>query len=169
VIKKPVSGSDPLCSSYHKFAVEWNTDRMIYYLNDLPLGANYNNLSFIMDPMRLVISPGINSSSGYGNNFDFYHGTTFPQYMKVDYFHYYTLRLDCLSNLTLNSNSDVTNYWTTGVPAVKSNIIFGNGTSSITLSTDVKYVFRFVNSLTINGEFIIPSNSELTLMPTPCN
>ena len=44
-----------LCNSYHKYAVEWNTDRVIFYFDNVPISAKYNDAAFVMDPQRLVI------------------------------------------------------------------------------------------------------------------
>lgn len=158
-----VVSSSPLCSAYHKFAAEWNTDRMVYYLDDVPFFVS-NDAGNVMDPMRLIIAQSLNIWV-----YDFYAGQPFPDTMKVDYFHYYKLRLDCGNNLTILNNTDLGNYWVSGVPAVKSNITFGNGANTISLSSGTSYIFRAVNNITINGEFTVPSGAELTLMPTPCN
>lgn len=118
-----------------------------------------------MTPQRVLIDLQIDMNT----NKDFSPGTIFPQYMKVDYFHYYKLRLDCSSSLTILNNTQLANYWISGVPAVKSNITFGNGTGAISLSTGGHYIFRAVNTITINGDYTVPLGAELTLMPTPCN
>ena len=85
------------------------------------------------------------------------------------YFHYYKLRLDCSNPLTILNNLQLATYWTSGIPAVKSDITIGNGVSPISLNSGVCYVFRAVNSITINGDFSAPIGSELNIIPTPCN
>lgn len=155
-----------LCSSYHKFAMEWNNDRAIFYLDDLPVGEKLNEPAYTMNNMRVVIDQQI-EGSGCPNDFDI--GTTFPQYMNVAYFYYYKLNKDCSSNLTILNNTDLSNYWTTGVPAVKSNITFGNGSNSVSLVSGDHMTFRAVNTITINGAFTVPSGAEFIALPTPCN
>lgn len=153
-----------LCDDYHKIGAEWNTDRVIFYIDDTPwFSTTVQNLT--MTPQRVLIDLQIDMNT----NKDFSPGTIFPQYMKVDYFHYYKLRLDCSSSLTILNNTQLANYWISGVPAVKSNITFGNGTGAISLSTGGHYIFRAVNTITINGDYTVPLGAELTLMPTPCN
>ena len=162
-VESSITSTDPLCSSFHKFAVEWNTDRMVYYFDDNQFFISHD-IGNIMDSLRIVIDQQIDE-----NVDDFYSGQPFPDTMKVDYFHFYKLRLDCSSSLTIFNNTDLANYYTPNIPAVKSDITFGNGAGTIALSSGVYYIFRAVNTMSINGEFTIPSGSEFTLMPTPCN
>ena len=148
----------PLCNSFHKFALEWNTNAIIFYRDDLPYYENYNKASMAMNPLKIIIDLQI------ANTCDFYAGTPFPQYYSVDYFRYYTLNYDCTSSATILTNAGLAAY----VYSVKSDITFGNGTDSISLNpTDVKY-FRAANSITINGTFTAPLGSELGLIPTAC-
>lgn len=148
----------PLCSTFHKYAVEWNTNAIIFFRDDIPYFENYNQPSMTMNPMKIVIDLQITNAC------NFYPGTPFPQYMSVDYFRYYTLKLDCNTSSILLTNADLASY----VYSVKSDITFGNGNDSISLnSTDVKY-FRAANSITINGTFTAPLGSELGLIPTAC-
>jgi len=154
----------PLCDNYHKIGAEWNTDRLIFYMDDIPwIYTNIQNLT--LTPQRVLIEEQLDMNT----NKDFSPGTIFPQYMRVDYFHYYKLRLDCSNPLTILNNLQLATYWTSGIPAVKSDITIGNGVSPISLNSGVCYVFRAVNSITINGDFSAPIGSELNIIPTPCN
>ena len=156
--------SSHLCNGYHKYGVEWNSDRMIFYFDDVPVSARYNAPMFIMDPQRLVIDQQIDILAT--NGFDA--GITFPQYMKVDYFRYYTLIQSgsgCSTSATILNNTDLANYtW-----GVKSDITFGNGSGTISLSSGDNKTFRASNSITINGEFTVPLGAEFTAVSTPCN
>lgn len=153
------TSATPLCSAFHKYAVEWGTNRMIFYRDDVPYFQNYNEPSMTMNPQKIFIDLQITNAC------NFYPGTPFPQYYLVDYFRYYKLNLDCSTSTTLLTNNDLAAY----VFSVKSDITFGNGGDSISLkNTDVKY-FRAVNSITINGTFTAPLGSELGLIPTSCH
>ncbi|HWY98005.1 MAG TPA: family 16 glycosylhydrolase [Bacteroidia bacterium] len=151
----------PLCNGYHKFAVEWTTNRMIFYRDDIPYFQTYNSPTLKMNPQYLFIDLQISSSC------DFYPGTPFPQYMAIDYFRYYKLNLDCGTNVIFAKNSDISGF----TYGVKNSIIFGNSSGSIDLSGcgSKSYVFRAVNGFTINGDFTAPKGYELTLAPTACN
>lgn len=159
------TNNTPLCSGYHKFACEWNTDRMLFYFDDIPFYEFRGfDPSLVMNMMRMSISANL------GSNYDFYPGTfaNGPQYMMVDYFRYYTLNKYCSNSLTFLTAADVTNYWNGASVGVQSNINFGNGSSTISLSPTDKMIFRAVNDITINGELTVPLGTELTLTPTPC-
>jgi beta-glucanase (GH16 family) len=150
----------PLFAAYHKFALEWNSNKIIFYFDDIPYSEHYNDTTMIMSPLQLYIDQQI-----VDTNVKFAPGMPFPQYMSVDYFRYYKLNLDCSNSVTLLDSIDMSKY----VNSVKSDITFGNGKDSIIMkNTDVKY-FRAVNSITINGTFTAPLGSELGLIPTPCN
>ncbi len=150
----------PLFAGFHKYAAEWRSNALIFYFDDLPFNENINKQFTIMHPQGVHIDLQLADSSVH-----FCSGITFPQYYSVDYFRYYTLKLDCSTNSVLLTNADLASY----IFSVKSDITFGNGSGSISLnSTDVKY-FRAVNSITMNGTFTAPLGSELGLIPTPCN
>lgn len=155
--KNPVS----LCTAFHKFAVEWNTNKIIFYRDDVPYFQSYNEPSMTMNPQKIVMDFQISQSCS------FYPGMPFPQYMIIDYFHYYKLNLDCGNSVTFTQNSDISGF----VYAVKNTITFGNGSNSINLANcgSVNYVFRAVNGFTINGDFTVPLGTQLILAPTTCN
>lgn len=178
----------PLCNGYHKYAVEWNVNRIIFYFDDKPYLESY--APFTAVPMQLIVDLQINSD--YGLDFspvssastDYCHTIDFdPEAfssghnpaMTLDYLRYYHLKLDCGASLSLQSDADITNYFniTTptlpGPPAVKSDIKIGNSSSVISLgSADARY-FRAVNGISIEGEFTVPLGAEMGLIPGNCN
>jgi hypothetical protein len=88
--------------------------------------------------------------------------------MKIDYFNYWKLKLDCSNPLLIANNTALATYWTPGTPAIKSDITFGDGSAAIFLGTGNYYIFRAVNTITINGDFTVQAGAEFTAMPTPC-
>ncbi len=150
----------PLFSGYHKYGLEWNTNKIIFLFDDAAYSENYNSPTMTMHPLFLYIEDGLADTT-----YSFCPNTTFPQYMNIDYFRYYKLNLDCGTSTTILTNADLAAY----IYSVKSDITFGNGSSSVTLNnTDVKY-FRAVNTITINGTFTAPLGSEFGLIPTACH
>ncbi len=158
------TSSTPLCLNYHKYAVEWNTDRMKFYFDDNPYLQIYKPIS--MNPMRAVLDFQLMADQdNSGNVYPFYSGTPFPQYLNIDYFRYYQLKKDCNTDAIINNNTDLSNF----VFAVKRNITIGNGSTTIYLNAGDNKTFRATNETTINGEFTVPIGSELSIIPTPCN
>lgn len=156
-----IKSDTPLFENYHKYGVEWNTDRIIFYFDDIPFYCTYNHPSLIMRQQYVVIDLQIDESV-----YDFNPSITFPQYMKVLYFKYYELKIDsCMQNAFILNNSDLNNFSF----GIRQNIIIGNGSSSISLPTGSIKTFRASNEIIINGDFTVYEGSELNLIPTPCN
>jgi beta-glucanase (GH16 family) len=151
----------PLFAGFHKYAVEWGSNRMIYYFDDVPFAAIYNSPTFIEQGLQaVVIDLQLDGSVGFASD-----PAQFPQFMKTDYFRYYTLLKDCSNNVTLLSNSDLAAY----VYSVKSSIIIGNGIDSVSLNSGDQKYLRAVNTITIYGDFTVPLGAEIDLLPTDCN
>lgn len=150
-----------LCDGYHKYAVEWNSDRVIFYFDDEPVSASYNNPDFVWPYVRVVIDQQIDG----GCPLDFHAGTTFPQYMKIDYFRYYTLNKDCSNDATILDNTALASF----TYAIKRNITFSNNINNVSFSSGQKKTFRATDAITVYGNFTVPYGAEVTLMPTPCN
>lgn len=146
--------------TYHKFGAEWGTNRLIFYLDDVPYQAIYNDPALISNFLEYLVM-----DSQLDKFVNFNSETPFPQYYKVDYFRYYQLNKDCSNSVSLYSNSDITNFFV--APAIKSYINIGSG--SISLSSGDVRIFRFVNDCTIYGDFTVPTGAELDLLPTPCD
>jgi hypothetical protein len=159
-------------TNYHKYAVEWNAGKVVFYFDDMSVSELYNS-AISMVSMFLVIDLQLSSSVNFYSGFPF--SSSANSSMSLDYLRYYKLNLDCSTNTTISNSTDFTNYFnivtptSPGPPAVKSNITIGTGSSSISLgSTDTK-IFRAVNSITVLGDFTVPSGATLALLPTACN
>ena len=151
--------NQPLFKDYHKYAVEWLPDRIIFYFDDQPFYAQYNHPKMIMKPQYVVIDQQMDKTYNVNSN------TPFPQYMLIDYFRYYELNTSfCEQTLSITSNSQLNKH----LPGVRKNIIIGDGTNSLYLSNNQSITLRATNEITINGDFIVPIGCELNLIPTPC-
>ncbi len=155
--------SQPLFDDYHKYAVEWLPDRIIFYFDDQPFYVEYNHPKMVMEPQFVVIDQQID---GYLPVPYLNPNTPLPQYMSVDYFRYYELNDNyCGQNATILNNSQLNSF----SYGIRQNITIGNGSSSVSLSSGDNKTFRATNEITINGDFTVPLGSELNLVPTPCN
>jgi|GEM_PF-1129560 beta-glucanase (GH16 family) len=170
------TNSTPLFTGFNKYAVEWNSNRMVFYFNDTPIGQSFNNPDFVnQGNQRVVIDQQLDGSV----TFDSSTVRIFKKdtlYMRIDYFRYYNLNLDCSHNLTFTKDTDVSNYTNY---AVKDTIIFGNGTNSINLTGRINplristFVFRAVNGFRIpkysSTTFTVLKGTQLLLIPTACH
>ncbi len=152
--------NQPLFEDYHKYAVEWLPDRIIFYFDDQPFYISYDHPKMDMQPQFVVIDQQIDGNTPLRPN------TPLPAFMTVDYFRYYQLNDNfCGANASILNNSQLNSY----VYGIRNNIYIGNGSSNITMSSGDVKTFRAKNEITINGEFTVPLGSELNLIPTPCN
>jgi beta-glucanase (GH16 family) len=135
---------DSLSGGFHKFAIQWDPHRMIYYFDDVPTTSIYNSngtgipqnamtliLNFCVDPWyaflpsdwtRIIYAP---------------HKPTFwPQYLEINYCRYYKLNTDC--NTDLNICTPGTDY---NHRAVEKSITTGSGCSPV-FNTSNSYTLR---------------------------
>ena len=163
-IQSSYISSTPLCSAYHKYAIEWNPYRMTYYMDDNPFFVIQDQAGCTEHLSRVVINSALDPGySFYPGSFN--SSNNYQQTMNIDYFHYYKLILDCSTSVTMLNNTDLAGFaW-----GVKSSITFGNNANSISLSSGDHKIFRAVSSITINGNFTVPMGAEFAAIPTPCN
>ncbi len=91
--------------------------------------------------------------------------TQFPTSFDIDYLKIYKLKTNnntCNQNVTLITPSDFNNY----VYNVKNNISIGNGTTAVTVPSNI--VLRASNEITINNNFEVPLGTEFTAQITSC-
>jgi len=92
--------------------VEWTPDRIIWYIDDLPVRTVYDGtgaaipqyamaviLNFAIDPYQACLPANWNTPlvMPHQNKLP----TLFPQYFEIDYLRYYKLNTDCNTNLTI--------------------------------------------------------------------
>lgn len=147
----------PLFSGYHKYAVEWLPDRIIFYFDDIPYAMYFGHPSLIMEPLRMVIDLQIDS-----NVMDFNPSITWPQSMRVQYFRFYQLNMQCF-NTTVQTFNEFTSI--NGVQASVNVLPSPNG---ISLPASYDKTIRSTGDIVIQGEFNVPIGSSLKLIPTPC-
>lgn len=157
--QKQYTNARPLFSRFHKYAVEWLPDRIIFYFDDKPFYENYNQPGMVMSPQYVVIDFQIDERHMP------YDDTPWPQYMIVDYFKYYELNCDFCDDDIFIMN--VHQFYNTS--DVWKNITIGDGINTISLLNDSSKTLRASNSITINNGFYVPLGTELNLIPTPCN
>ena len=140
-------------NSFHTYGYEWSPDFIIFYFDGSPYRFLRNN-HVANHSLRLVANLGFR---GRPNTYP-----TFPGYMEIDWIKVYSLNVD-------DSSSDVNicqfNPSTFNYSVKKSITIGGSGCSS-SLSQNDNVTLRAVDFILINGDFTVPLNSELTILPT---
>lgn len=163
----------PLCNAFHKYAVEWNTNRLAFYHDDTLYHQELNVAGLTMYPMQLFMDLQLYCGcTFYPGSFSV--PTHHSQFMTIDYFHYYRLKHDCGNNITFFDDAQISSY----SYAVEKSITFGNGSNAFDLSMCTPatgysdFIFRAVNGFTIPNygySFKVPAGTVMMLIPTACN
>jgi beta-glucanase (GH16 family) len=164
--------SEALFEAEHKYAAEWLSDKIIFYLDDKPFGI-YKGAGIPQSSQRnlYVVLSMQYSNSGFDKtpnspDIEDFNNLADPQYMKVDYFRYYKLnKTYCGTDATILNNTQLNNF----IFGVRRKITIGNSSSNITLPANSTTVFRFTDEIIIEGDFTVPADSELYLIPTNCD
>ncbi|HXB12540.1 MAG TPA: glycoside hydrolase family 16 protein [Bacteroidia bacterium] len=175
----PITGLPLLSSAFHKYAIEWAPDRMIYYFDDVAVRTVYDPtgvlipqhamaviLNFAVDPYYAFLPSDWNNPGIYGT--PVHHGdhspTLYPAYFEIDYLRYYKLNADCSTNLTICTPS--TDY---SSRAVEKSISTG-GSCSPTFNpstTASSWTLRATDDILIDsGTTINPSGTGYVILET---
>jgi beta-glucanase (GH16 family) len=149
-----------LSNTFHTYGYEWSPQREILYLDGVPYRTI--NSPYVADhglAMSVDLglrTPWVNApTGGLGTN-----GPDYKNYMTVDYIKIYNLKRNCTAQTISNFNSSTfTDY------SLRQFITI-NGTSAV--SAGHKVTFRAQDGILINGDFTVPTGSELNLLPTIC-
>ncbi len=146
-----------MSTNVHKYAVEWHPSQVIFYLDDVPIGSAYNDSRVPFNPTKVIIDLQTSGGTCAPNSL-----TNLPQYMRVNYFRYYNLKMDCgraefvsannfnfsnVANLGLKKSYTITN----------SNIPSGSNTT-----------IRATDFIELGNGFEVPSNTIFNAVTTPC-
>jgi beta-glucanase (GH16 family) len=143
-------------SDWHIYAVEWNPNRITWYVDGKIIRILYNH--DVVDPQTVTLNHGVLNS-------DPPNGANLPTKMMVDYVHVYELKNDC------NTSLDICSYdYSNHDNKVKKKIIIGNlPTCSSTLDPGDKVHLRASEEIRINYNFTIPIGAECFMNVDPCN
>ena len=170
------TNATPLFVGYNKYALEWNSNRVVFYFNDVPYAWGFNNPDYTAEcNQTLYISLGLGVCQKFDPSTSFTSPKDSSNTMRLDYFNYYKLRLNCSNAQTFPTNSSITSF----SYAVQSSITFcsGTGATSINLSSCTppagkQFVFRAVSYFKIPNSgytFTVPAGTAFMLVPSDCN
>ena len=163
---------DSLSGGFHKFAVQWDPHRIIYYFDDVTTSAIYDPsgdsipqnamtlyFNFCVDPWAAYLPANWNNDTTYFNLP--HHGdktpTHWPQYLEINYVHYYTLNQACGTDLTICTPTDYS------ARKVQKSITVGEGTCTPDFNgadTAHSYTLRAVNYVILGaGTTINPTGT----------
>jgi hypothetical protein len=106
---RDVFGLPLLSSAFHKFAVQWGPDRVIWYFDDQPVRSFYDadGDSIPQHAMAVILNFAVSHYYSWlpNNWINFSHlnslPTNYPRRFEIDYLRYYKLSPDCNANSTI--------------------------------------------------------------------
>ncbi len=140
-------------TDWHKYAIEWDPVKIIWYVDDTPIRTTYNH--GIMDSVRLIMNVAIVSDGQYWPETTPY----FARHMLVDYVKVYGLKCD--KHTIINEIPDFSAY----DYKVKKSITLGSGTT-IPAGTDIS--LRANDYIELLSGFEVPAGGQLYLDVSPC-
>lgn len=158
----PFTTPFPLFWSYHKYAVEWLSDRIIFYFDDRPFYIDYDDPSLIMGPQFVAIDLQIDGSIPYPII-----KTPLPDGMRVDYFRHYTIKKGlntCNETIELADQESFDKF----KHNLYQNITIG-GSFLIVIDEGTSETFRATEDVVIMKNFKVPLGAGLNIIPTPCD
>jgi len=147
---------------YHWYGLEWNRDRVIWYLDRKIVWQELNNLEVygVQHPMEnMILGVGLRDTEE-PNKCAIPDNATFPKDMLVDQVNVY--RLKCNKNTVVNeiSNFNTFNY------AVKKSITMSNATA---IPSGSNISLRATDFIELKAGFEVQTGRELYLDVTPCD
>jgi len=143
-------------ADWHKYAVEWNADRIIWYVDGKAIRTLSNHS--IVDQVSIILNLAIQSQSKY------YPPTSPPwsEQMLVDYVRVYSLK--CEENPDMKVVNEIANFNTYNY-AVKKSITMSNAT---TIPANSNITLRATDFIELKPGFSIDTGRELYLDVTSC-
>ena len=141
-------------TDWHTYAIEWNANRIIWYLDGKVIRSQ--NDHGIVNPVRIILNLALQSYSGFLPPTS----PAFQEYMYVDYVKVYQLKCDKTTVVNEISNFNTYNY------AVKKSITMSNAT---TIPSGSNITLRATDFIELKSGFEVQTGRELYLDITPCD
>jgi len=160
-IKHPCYYAD---GSYHWYGVEWNKDKITFYIDKKIVRqvANNEKGEGIQHPMGIIIEFQLFSDFWCHYCSCVSASTVFPNYMRVDQCNVYKLKYDCSKNETINTFNDFSNY----NYKVKKSITL-SGTTILPTGSNIS--LRATDYIELQNGFTVANGAELYLDNNPCD
>jgi len=146
---------------FHVFSAEWGADRIIYYIDNIPVFVSPNPYPYDMCPMNIIVD--INHPSNNFCDTAVSPFTVFPYIYEVDYVKVWQLKQHCFDDITI-CNFDPNSF---DYAIYKSMIVGGSNCSSI-ISSGENITFRATDGIVLNFGFTVELGAEFLAETTPC-
>lgn len=149
-------------NTFHKFAVEWGADRIVYYLDDVPFHLSPNS-QYCNDfcPLQIILdinTPATNFCEGMLSPY-----TVLPYTYEISYVKVWQLKQHCDTDITLCSfNPSTYDY------AIYRNITLGGTGCSPTISSGTNVTLRATDGIVLDKGFTVEAGATFLAETTPC-
>jgi beta-glucanase (GH16 family) len=154
----PYQSSNFSYNEWHTYAIEWNSSRMIWYLDGKAVASLSNHR--IVDPIRIILNLAVLENSGSDAQYQPPTSPYFHDEMYVDYVKVYKLRCDSNTPLVINNLTDLSNYDN----KVKKSITI----NSITIPSGNDIYLRANDFIELKPGFEVQTGRGLYLDVSPC-
>lgn len=149
--------TEPNLNHYHTYGCEWMPDYIKWYCDGKIIAEYYDSEHISHYKKRIKVTCELESQSIYPSPW------SGKDTITIDYIRHYRLKTDCDNDVSIRSLSD----WNSYEPSVKRSITIG-AQNSFTAPQGARVDFRAVESITIDKPFVLPSNTEMTMIIQEC-
>lgn len=141
-------------TDWHKYAIEWDSKKIIWYVDDIPIRITYNHN--MLDSVSLIINLALLNTKKCNTTIF----SNFEDYMLIDYIKTYTLKCDNQSVIF-----DIADFNTFDFSVKKSITLSGN-----TIIPTSSYIsLRATDYIELQPGFEVPVDGNLYLDVCQCN
>jgi len=146
---------------FHIFSAEWGADRIIYYIDNIPIFISPNPYPDDMCPMNIIVD--INHPSNNFCDTAVSPFTVFPYIYEIDYVKVWQLKQHCDDDITIcNFNPNIFDF------AIYKSISIGGLGCTPTISSGENITLRATQSIVLDYGFTVESGAEFLAETTPC-
>lgn len=147
-----------LSQAYHKFAVEWLPNKLVFYFDDQPTSAYCVQANMPSHHLMTLIDLQIDGNNAPNSS------TLFPQYWEFDWFRHYELKRDCNTPVVISGPGSF-NFSNSNSYALKKSFTFLSG---FTVPSGINATLRATDFFLFNQGFTVPQNTQFTATVSPC-
>lgn len=158
-----LSDSSPDLGQYHTFGCEWMPDYVRWYRDGEVISEYYDINHIPQYPKTLKVNYAILYENALDED-DQPLGWSGSDVMTVDYVRVYRLKTDCNTDEYITTGTQFVNHDN----KMKHSIYIGSSNGQIIVPANTNVSMHAENSIVINGEFELPSCSQMTLSVHDC-
>jgi beta-glucanase (GH16 family) len=151
------SGISNMSQNWHKYGLEWHPGIAIFYLDNVPIGVAYNDSRVPSNACRVMIDLQISDNDCAPTA-----SVVFPQYMKINYYRYYTLKKSC-SDVKVVVGNDFDFLNSSNFSLFKSFTV-----SNTTIPANSNVTVRATDFIDMDAGFDVPAGTGFTAIVMPC-